>query len=717
MAENLNLKTVDTVDTRPFKRLVMTIGELPTSFIESMTYYELLAWLVNYLETVIIPTVNNNAEAVKELQDLFTELKSYVDNYFDNLDVQDEINNKLDEMAEEGILQDIIVEYLNNYLEVIFPTYGMDGTDTLGDCSIVKTANKAVMIDTFAESADTFASIQEALYQNGINKLDYFIVSHYDGDHYGNYQRLIASGLINDATIILPPAVVNDYINKTGTDIKQALTAAGLTYTEATNTTLNIDDNVTLRMFNVSTDDYAYYNSLGNISYNNYSLCCEIKINDKKLLFAGDCEKIGCDYVAEHYINEGNYELVKDLHHGFSGYSSEFAHKVSPRYVVIPASVGMINANLGYRGEMTPVWSLITSNIYIQGIQNEPIVFKIGLGNTTLLSDSVSNQQVGSDGQWDYVVDSTTTSDLRLGTAEHPFKSLAEASFLLPKDSKMNLNIQVAHLGNETTNVFFTGFNRIHINFNNNTPANEIRFINCNRASITGVNLTSTLIRFDDCKNVIVGSFTSSASINRQLVFYRCGVTFNSTITSTNAVQCVIYAPNSNVHFDISDLSFTPASSSARIINAYGTTFTFSTTSTAKFHVYKFLSEITNKADAKQCIFSNINTLATLYSGTATDSTITPFENQKLYDRLLIMFITSDNRRTSQVCRSNNNDSVTIATPAADGSALYAVSAIVNSYNDNSIVFDRNKGLNISTSGNTTTTTTLKITTVIGLLD
>ena len=75
MAEE-NLKTVETVDTRPFRKLVMTIGELPTSYIESMTYYEILTWFVNYLETVIIPTVNNNGEAVEELQGKFTELNN-----------------------------------------------------------------------------------------------------------------------------------------------------------------------------------------------------------------------------------------------------------------------------------------------------------------------------------------------------------------------------------------------------------------------------------------------------------------------------------------------------------------------------------------------------------------------------------------------------------------------------------------------------------------
>ena len=147
MAENLNLKTVDTVDTRPFKKLIMTIGELPTSFIESMTYYELLAWFVNYLETVIIPTVNNNGEAVEELQGKFIELntafntlKNYVDTYFDNLDVQDEINNKLDDMAEAGTLQEIITTYIQSNVAWAFDTVAdMKAATNLVDESFAQT--------------------------------------------------------------------------------------------------------------------------------------------------------------------------------------------------------------------------------------------------------------------------------------------------------------------------------------------------------------------------------------------------------------------------------------------------------------------------------------------------------------------------------------------------------------------------------------------------
>ena len=78
---------------------------IPLAFDESMSYYECLCALTNYLYNEVTPAVNNNADAV-------TELQSYVANYFKNLDVQEEINNKLDEMAESGQLAEIIAQYL-----------------------------------------------------------------------------------------------------------------------------------------------------------------------------------------------------------------------------------------------------------------------------------------------------------------------------------------------------------------------------------------------------------------------------------------------------------------------------------------------------------------------------------------------------------------------------------------------------------------------------
>ena len=103
---NNDLRPINTIPN--FKRFCMTIGELPTSYLETMTYYEMLVWFTEYMKNTIIPTINNNGLAVEELQNKYIELKSYVDNYFTNLDVQQEINNKLDEMVTNGTLDEII---------------------------------------------------------------------------------------------------------------------------------------------------------------------------------------------------------------------------------------------------------------------------------------------------------------------------------------------------------------------------------------------------------------------------------------------------------------------------------------------------------------------------------------------------------------------------------------------------------------------------------
>lgn len=131
---------VPTMKVTPLKKICMTIGELPTSYLETMTYYEMLVWFTNFLRDNIIPTVNNNAEAVHELQILFVKLQDYVNNYFDNLDVQEEINNKLDNMLESGQLEQIIEQFIQSTAMWCFDTVeDMKEATNLIDGSYAKT--------------------------------------------------------------------------------------------------------------------------------------------------------------------------------------------------------------------------------------------------------------------------------------------------------------------------------------------------------------------------------------------------------------------------------------------------------------------------------------------------------------------------------------------------------------------------------------------------
>ena len=110
LPDNPNIEVIKAKETGLFTNYIYKA--IPLAFDESMSYYETLCGLLNYLQNTIIPTVNNNADAVAELQSLYEQLRSYVDTYFTNLDVQQEINNKLDDMVESGQLTDIIAQYL-----------------------------------------------------------------------------------------------------------------------------------------------------------------------------------------------------------------------------------------------------------------------------------------------------------------------------------------------------------------------------------------------------------------------------------------------------------------------------------------------------------------------------------------------------------------------------------------------------------------------------
>ena len=134
---------------QPFKRFCITIGAIPATYIESLSYYETLLWLCKYLQDTVIPAVNTNAAAVTELQTAFETLQSYVDSYFDNLDVQEEINNKLDDMVEAGTLQDIITAYLQVSGVLAYDTVNdMVNASNLINGSFTKTYGKLSVNDT-----------------------------------------------------------------------------------------------------------------------------------------------------------------------------------------------------------------------------------------------------------------------------------------------------------------------------------------------------------------------------------------------------------------------------------------------------------------------------------------------------------------------------------------------------------------------------------------
>lgn len=122
----------------PFKRFIMTIGTIPTSYLDSMSYAEMLTWFCKFLQEDVIPAINNNAQSIIELQQ-----------YFNTLDVQEEINNKLDDMAESGQLEEIISAYLDAQSILGFDTIAdLKGATNVINGSYARTLGKLTYDDT-----------------------------------------------------------------------------------------------------------------------------------------------------------------------------------------------------------------------------------------------------------------------------------------------------------------------------------------------------------------------------------------------------------------------------------------------------------------------------------------------------------------------------------------------------------------------------------------
>lgn len=154
------MENIERLQPRAFTKFCMSIGMVPSSYTSALTYEEQLLWFCSYLEKNVIPVVNNNAEAVTELQNLYVQLKDYVDNYFDNLDVQEEINNKLDDMAESGELADIIAEYLQLAGVLAYDTKAaMKAAENLDEGSICKTLGNL----SYADGLGAFYRVREVL--------------------------------------------------------------------------------------------------------------------------------------------------------------------------------------------------------------------------------------------------------------------------------------------------------------------------------------------------------------------------------------------------------------------------------------------------------------------------------------------------------------------------------------------------------------------------
>lgn len=89
---------------KPFKFWCQKV--LPLVYDDSLSYYELLSRVIAYL--------NNTMENVSELGEAYRQLEDFLNHYLDSHNIEEVVNERLDEMVEDGTLDNIISAVLTD---------------------------------------------------------------------------------------------------------------------------------------------------------------------------------------------------------------------------------------------------------------------------------------------------------------------------------------------------------------------------------------------------------------------------------------------------------------------------------------------------------------------------------------------------------------------------------------------------------------------------
>ena len=193
-----------------------------------------------------------------------------------------------------------------------------------GSATLLKSGRHAMLIDT--GDSDQGTKIQLYLTKQGVENLDYLVLTHPDADHIGGAPVIITKFGIGQLFL-------SNYEkdNKTTQKVRDAMQYKGLTASDC-----QVGDTYTLgnASFTILAPVKEYADS------NNASIALMVENGNNRFLFTGDCEA-----EAEADLIASGADLSADVylagHHGSDTASSQaFMDAVSPTYAVISCGEG-----------------------------------------------------------------------------------------------------------------------------------------------------------------------------------------------------------------------------------------------------------------------------------------------------------------------------------------------------------------------------------------
>lgn len=193
-----------------------------------------------------------------------------------------------------------------------------------GDATLIKADGHAMLID--AGENDKGTAVQLYLKKQGVDRLDYLVLTHTDSDHIGGADVIISKFDIGQIFL-------SDFKkdNKTYRELMDSMKSRNMTFsTSEAGAEYELGDAIVT--FIAPNDTYE--------DPNNSSIALIMDYGENSFLFSGDCEEEAEEDILENGMNL-DVDVYQVGHHGSRSSSTEyFLDAMTPEYAVISCAEG-----------------------------------------------------------------------------------------------------------------------------------------------------------------------------------------------------------------------------------------------------------------------------------------------------------------------------------------------------------------------------------------
>ncbi|MDE7014568.1 MAG: MBL fold metallo-hydrolase [Kineothrix sp.] len=194
-----------------------------------------------------------------------------------------------------------------------------------GDAILIETTEHKMMIDTGYD--DTAGVFLDSFSEQGITKLDYLVLTHFDKDHVGGADHVLEAVEVGE---VLQPEYESD--SKQYEEYEETMETLGKTPVLVNETMRMSLDGAEILIYPPQQEAYEEED-------NDFSLVVSMIYGEKSFLFAGDCEKERLEELMGQEEFDLSHNVLKVPHHGRKEKNStEFFAAVSPDVAVITCS-------------------------------------------------------------------------------------------------------------------------------------------------------------------------------------------------------------------------------------------------------------------------------------------------------------------------------------------------------------------------------------------